>query len=310
MNTATELPDDPLGYRLDLQDSLESPTPAAPNPVPAALALARCTVSGVTLPDDLRQRAMLLLSAAVPTLRGELSEWAESARTLGVRWTDADDPWEADELVRTLIELRTDALGLERVVGEPLSAAVREFDAALKDEEGLLATVVGSNWFANLRQSLATELLAEAWWLYPVAEPVEDLPPPEYFAVVRRVRRAKSAFPALVETPALAADVADTAAAPLPTTLRWKSPDDRYEARLNLPAVSSQADETVPRPLKLIAAGAAVAGLLVRLGGVSQTSDTNGRIPLTLAELRPNWDGRLFVGTPEVEWPLAVDDEE
>ena len=294
--------DDPRAYRLDLADALAGGSAAA-----VAVALARCHTAGVSVPDEVRLRANSLLPSAVLAVVEEVNRWAGAARALNSRWVAADDPWEADELVRTLVELRTDAEGLLAVLGEELRPAVSGFDQALKAEEGLVSTLAGTPWLEGYRRAMPG--VATEWWLNPTAEPPE-LPTAGFHASVRRVTWAKAVFPAFVDAPALAADVADESAPAIPTAVQWYSPDGRDEATLRLPITSGPAAEAEPRPLKLTTGGSPAAGVPIRLGNVSRTTDANGRVMLTLAELRPNWDGRLFVGTPEVELTLRTGDTE
>lgn len=288
--------DDPRGHRFDLAEALEGGSSAA-----VALALARCRTAGVSVPDDLRQRANPLLPSAIPAVFAEIGRWAAAARSLGRRWSETDDPWEADELVRTLVELRTDAEGLLAVLGEELRPAVAAFDQELKAEEGLVSTLAVGGWLEGYRQAVPG---VSGWWLNPTAEPPE-LPTAGFLAVTREVAAAKRLLP----QPAgkqLAGDDSDARPEPRVVTFRWRSPDGRGEARLNLPDTPSTAAESVRRPLTLFRDGLPLTGTVVRLGGVSGTTGADGRVTVTLAELRANWDGRLFVGTPPERWPLEV----
>lgn len=174
--------DDRAGYRFDLADALNA-DPV--DPAAVAHAYATCLQFGVVVGDDLARRALSLFSAAVAPIAAEIARWAESARTLGVRWVDTDDPWEADALLWPMVHLRTDAENLWALLGDDLSTVVGEFDAALRPEEGLLATLVDTSHMVSYRDRLDPEL-RNRWWLN--AKPDQpDLPPADYWKAVRAV---------------------------------------------------------------------------------------------------------------------------
>ncbi len=289
--------DDLRGYRLDLADALDGGAAAA-----VAVALARCHAAGLEVSDDMRQRATALLPSAIPAVLAEVNRWTEAARTLNGRWVAVDDPWEADELVRTLVELRTDAEGLLAVLGEELRTAVTQFDATLKAEEGLVSTLAGTPWLEGYRQSMPG---VSGWWLNPTAQPPE-LPPAGFQAVVERVRAWKAWEPT-VEAP-LAADT--PAPPPALRSFEWHSPGGRYVARLDvLASTTAEHRRMEPYPLvfKRTAGGRAaeLAGTPVRLGRVSGTVNPKGEVAATIADWWAESDGRLHVGAPPTEWPLA-----
>jgi hypothetical protein len=207
-----------------------------------------------------------------------------------------------------LIERRVTAHGLEAIAPDVFGDAVEEFDATLRDQSELIGSASGSPWFENLRLDLPPDTVADSWWLNPTPD-TPELPPAEYLAVVRRVAFAKSLLRVPTEASALAAAIETGEPTPPPTSIRWKSPDGRGEARLNFPATPTNGDEVVPRPLKLYFDGQPLASTPVRLGNVTGTTAANGLLLLSLADLRPNWDGRLFVGIPEVEWPIVLSDQ-
>jgi hypothetical protein len=292
--------DDPRGYRLDLADALAGGSAAA-----VAFALARCLTAGVSVPDDLRRKADEVPPSAMSAVVAEIGRWTEAARSLGRRWDAADDPWEADELVRTLVELRTDAEGLRAVLGDGVRVAVEAFDDALKAEEGLVSTLVGTPWLEGYRKSVPN--VAAGWWLNPRAEPPE-LPPAGFYAIVERVRAWKAGEPA-VEAP-LAADTDTATAPPRLRSFEWRSAAGRYFAQLDvLTCTTAEHRRTAKYPLvfKRTAGGRAteLAGTLVRLGRVSGVMDPNGELTATLDDWWADSDGRLYVGEPLDEWPLA-----
>lgn len=295
--TPSPQPDDPRGFRLDLADALESGSAPA-----MAIALARCHTAGVSVPEELSRRAMADLSVAVPSVVEEVNRWTKAARTLGSRWDATDDPWEADELVRTLVELRTDAEGLLAVLGDGVRSAVTVFDQALKAEAGLVSTLAGTGWLEGYRQAVPGVM---GWWLNP-PDTTPELPPAGFLATVERVRAWKAGEPS-VEAP-LAADTPTSS--PILQSFEWHSPDGQFVARLDVLArTSAEHRRTALYPLvfKRTAGGGAVelAGTPVRLGRVSGVMDTNGELAATVADWWADSDGRLFIGDPATEWLLA-----
>ncbi|OWK41129.1 hypothetical protein [Fimbriiglobus ruber] len=331
MNTDTPTPDDPLGYRLDLADALEQSDGSEVDAARIVVAYARCVVFGATPSPETAARAAGQRAAALPEVVRQIEKWAASARSLGSRWVAADDPWEADELAQAMLEVRTDAWGIELVFGggseggsvpAAIRGAITAFDEALRVQDDILGTIAQTNWFKNYRATVRPDLVSSAWWLGPNAFAVADaekqvvpsLPPAEYWAVVRSVATWRTRFPRLVEPGLLAADVVPAAATPAIWTAQWRSPDGRHVARLTLPATTTSEDDKVPQPLAFRRAddsspATELNDRVIRLGIVERAIDAQGRVQVTLAEFRERCDGRLFVGDPAEEWRLDIPTE-
>lgn len=291
---------DPYGYWLDLQDALA--TGKAPNIV---YAYARCLMHGSLLDPDLKAQAEAHIPNALPQIKAELKKWIEAAQSLGERWDDADEIEEADHLLEGMIELRTDAEGLEKAIGEPIRELVNQFDRELLVHKELLATVVETNWFVNYRESIPVEISQRLWWLnLEESKSVGELFDTEFKDMVARVQYARKMFPSVVGM--LAADVSDEADFQV-RSLVWRSLDQSGEARFHLPLKTTAEEEKVFRPIQIFFEKKPMAHVLVQLGPYQEYTDERGRIWVTLEKLRPTWNGRLYVGSPKVEWILELD---
>lgn len=322
MTDTYPLPEDPRGRRRALGDAvaaLRRGTPTARAAAWSLLALGRCLLAEVTPPEGAAEAVAAVWPVAEAKILGELASWARSAETLRDRWHEADGD-EADALVEALVELRTDAWAIEAALdalgvrAPHVNDAVAAFDDALRARRDVVATLAGFNWLENYRSGWRDEG-AEQWWLGGLdaiarltdEEAARTLPPADYWGRVRTAGAWKRSFPPLVEAGAMAAQTRPDEPTPLPRRVRWTSPDGRYLAELLLPAFASADDDGVARPLWLTRADGEAAPELVgrrlRLGGIER-SVTDGRVTLTLRELRANCDGRLLVGDPAEEWPL------
>ncbi|MCX7667006.1 MAG: hypothetical protein N2112_15845 [Gemmataceae bacterium] len=292
---------DPYGYRLDLQDALATSKAAK-----IVYAYARCLIHGSSLDSDLKAQAEGHIPNALPQIKAELKKWIEAARLLGERWDDADEIEEADHLLEGMIELRTDAEGLEKAIGEPIRELVNQFDRELLVHKELLETLVGTNWYTNYCESIPVEISQPLWWLNLTDEPkpVGELFDAEFKDMVARVQYARKMFPSVVGM--LAADVSDEADFQV-RKLVWRSPDQLGEARFNLPPKTTAEEEKALRPVQIFFDKKPKAHVLVQLGPYQEQTDERGRIWVTLEKLRPTWNGRLYVGTPQVEWILERD---
>jgi hypothetical protein len=292
---------DPDGYRLDLQDALA--TGQAANIV---YAYARCLIHGSSLDSDLKAQAETHIPNALPQIKAELKKWIETAQSLGERWDDTDEIEEADHLLEGMIELRTDAEGLEKAIGEPIRELVNQFDRELLVHKELLETLEGTNWYTNYCESIPLEISRQLWWLNLTDEPkpVGELFDAEFKDMVARVQYARKMFPTVVGM--LAADVSDKADFQV-RKLVWRSPDQLGEARFNLPPQTTAEEEKELRPVQIFFEKKPKAQVLVQLGPYQEQTDERGRIWVTLEKLRPTWNGRLYVGTPQIEWILERD---
>ena len=305
---------DPLGYLLDLDEAIAQHDDSVDSAAQIVNAYGRCQVFGIELAEETARLVQLHIPAVQDRIQTVLGEFVQNARMLGQNWLAEQDPWEADEIVRRIVNLRTDVLGWELIFGNAIQANIDAFDAALRTHQDIIKTSLETNWFQNLREMIRPDLLQRAWWLdstpLPVADLLSDLPSPEFYVEVRRVQYAKSKLPEPIYSPALAADVASQTAAPRPTTLRWSAPDGSGEATFNIPAQPSTAQMAEIRPLKLWKDGEPVSNIPLRFSNLSGITNAQGQFLVTLADLRSNWDGRLFVGSPEIQWILHIPDAE
>lgn len=292
---------DPYGYRLDLQDALATGKAAK-----IVYAYARCLIHGSSLDSDLKAQAETHIPNALPQIKAELKKWIETAQSLGERWDDTDEIEEADHLLEGMIELRTDAEGLEKAIGEPIRELVNQFDRELLVHKELLETLEGTNWYTNYCESIPLEISRQLWWLNLTDEPkpVGELFDAEFKDMVARVQYARKMFPTVVGM--LAADVSDKADFQV-RKLVWRSPDQLGEARFNLPPQTTAEEEKELRPVQIFFEKKPKAHVLVQLGPYQEQTDERGRIWVTLEKLRPTWNGRLYVGTPQIEWILERD---
>lgn len=317
-----DTPEDPYGCRQRLREALTQ-SPGERAALNVLLALGQCRVFGV---DPGAELPASTLRNALREMQQSSSVWIDSARTLGTKWCQTDDPKQADEQCAALLELRTELHGVELILAdlnnlEDWPQELNTFDAALATELPVLSTLVGTTWLNRYRAALVEELrTAPPWWLGPALEAAAHtaetsiaatLPDAESWAVVRSVHAWKSNFPACVEPKPLAAQP-EQELPPISTrAFRWRSLDERFFAHLNLPVSSNPNAEVVNRPLHVLRTSDSdpaveLAGELVVLGAFRGVLDTNGQVWLTLAELRHACDGRLFVGTMVNEWKPVI----
>ena len=164
---AIETNKDPFGYIADLRDVL-----LANSPVPIIKALARCEVY-CDIPYDMRKLAEHHLDDAIPEIREEFRQAIESAKTLGKRYDETENPHDANDLIRVLIEFRTEALGLEMVGPIFFQELAHEFDFELRKHKELLASVSDELWYYNLRNDMDEMTREGCWWLNLDISPVE-----------------------------------------------------------------------------------------------------------------------------------------
>ncbi len=252
----------------------------------------------------------------------QLARWTVTAESFADDWYDCGVPSDADDLCEEVLGRRTDVWAAEAAFAEagmPVDATA--FDAALREHEGVLATVVGFNWYENHVEPFRAAMRPSdlPWWLSDhlarVAAETDrrtdaTLPPPEYFATVRRVRAWKAAEPAGVGI--MAASMKPKGAQA--RQFVWQSPDGRTMASLDVVVrLTDEEKRTVPFPLIFeLAPGVSaveLAGTPIRLGTVRGIIDANAEVSATVAAWWAESDGRLFVGSAEVEWPRVVTPE-
>lgn len=321
-------PNDPFGFHADLDRLTTDLCSAASDDLgEAALRVVRAwghcrrtataaipLLDGRLTPDQLR--------AARAEFADVLAGWSRSVAGLGDSWYECDSPIDADDLCENWVDRRTEIWAAEVAFAEAgLPVDVTAFDAALREHEGVLATVVGFNWYENhvapFRAAVA-DVAELPWWLSDhlarVAAETDrrsaaTLPPPDYYATVRRVTHWKASDPEVIG--AMGAKVKG-ATASLQTFL-WESPDGVFTARLDVLArTTADHRRTAKYPILFERGGkpaTELTGTPFRLGSLSPKTlrplspKTVGETA-TIAELWTDSDGRLFVGDPLVEWPL------
>jgi len=326
---------DPLGCRDALAEALARPaldalegTPPdlTPDAVAAALdaavALGRCRLFGVALPDDLDgvlPPAYALAAAA--GLSGELPRRADDTRRLAADGPGELLPFAAEEPYLALLEARLDAwaalVALDEAHAEAAAGddpllpdlagrldaaldAADAFDDALRGVSGLQSVAGETNLLSNWRRLLAkpyADLLP--WWLEEgeadagAGEGPETQPGPELW------RRLRPEAGRLREPLTAAAAVGE---APRYDLYRWLEPGGWWLAHLVVPPVGEQEAVT----LRFVArdeAAPPVAGRRVRLAGAEETVAADDTATFALARLRAA--GRplaLQVGPDMAEW--------
>lgn len=291
-----------------------------------ALALGRCIVYGVKLPEDVD--GVLPYQVAIAAAKGGAAlavRMAEKARQLTSSWDDAS-PAAAEDLCASMLETRHDLWCAMQAVyesyeclleesatqlGELESAldsfgeACEQLDAILQREENLalLSTLVELPLLDNWRRALAEPYRTiRPWWLSGVVENVANrvaqtaqqayinLQKAEvrWAPAAAKVRRGHSPLWVLEVQgqPALAA----ACEAPLPPVraiLKWRSPAADAWAHLSVPSTANA--ETV-LPLELVDGSGnpllSFAGKQVQLSGVVATIEADAVARIPLRQIR------------------------
>ena len=330
---ANPWPDDPLGVRPELQELLGAMRTSddVSKAAMALLAFGRCEMLGVDPHvkfDEAFSAAQL--AAACSGLEARVEAWSMATQSLGDRWHNHPDPWEADTLCHALLEPRTELYAGElacmnagRELSPSCQQAIARWDEALREQWATLATVVDSTWLENYRLTI-TAYLGEPlpWWLGEELErqakrsELEAERSPPMLALRAASFRAQlwhSQFPPLIELGAIAAAPETTpTAGPREVPFFWQSPDGQFVAQLNLPQLVNKTGDRQPRPLNFWhqAGGAPVAslnGAAVRLGEFTGTISADAeasQVMLSTADIRELCDGQLFVN--DQSWELSA----
>lgn len=171
---------DYLGYQQDSVDALNTIGKAQPDERTRAIANPiSCVGRSVLFGFSTRVAKIERLShkgveRAHPLIERDIAEWSELASELSQRF---DATWQDDEaylLYESILELRMKTWANELALREfrrqasgGLQQAIEQFDRALHEQQGILSIVIGSTWWDNQRQLIASELLEEARWLIP-----------------------------------------------------------------------------------------------------------------------------------------------
>lgn len=291
-----------------------------------AVARGQCNLFGVGLAEDLeRPLPAATATAAARGLVRAVEHAIAEANTLGPRWDAAPDQPAAEALVCDLLQRRMDAHAASEAIDEADEAALEgeasgraellpaidamldvldQFDQALEAEIGLLSTVVDTNLLHHWRAMLVEKDQALLpWWLDGTLEAEAERsyqealawgPDETAWAILRR-RHASERPPILSWRPRLAPSRLMAAAEdqapdqPYCMPLFWRSPDDRFEARLVFPP-----RDEVPAEEPLMIAflrvedlddAVVLAGRTARLGDLSLTLDAQGVARFTAGQL-------------------------
>lgn len=290
-----------------------------------ALALGRCIVYGVKLPEDID--GVLPYQVAIAAAKGGTAlavRMAEKARQLTLSWDDAS-PAAAEDLCAGMLETRHDLWCAMQAVyesyeclleesatqlGELESAldsfgeACEQLDDILQREENLalLSTLVELPLLDNWRRALAEPYRTiRPWWLSGILEHVAN-------RVAQTVQQAYTNLEVKVRCPPAAAKLryghsplwllevqeqpalAAASEAPLPPVraiLKWRSPAADAWAHLSVPSTANA--ETV-LPLELVDESGnpllSFAGKQVQLSGVVATIEADAVARIPLRQIR------------------------
>ena len=327
MTTYSHSTNDPLGYRQDLLDAIAAiETASGPyqgtHAVDVLFCLGRCLLYGQAPEGDVAKRVdREVLQAALSDVEVEVLGWITAIEDLPQAW---DVTWQDDEaalLCQSLLESQLDARAAELAVAQlqlnvpqSLAESLRQFDMSLRQQREILATVVGSTWWENLRSTLP--LSESFWWLSDefsqvavmvVREASQSLPTADDWTTIRSRALWQEAMPRF--TGALAAKTESDA--PDFTRVRWHSPDRKFTAFLMLPRDSNRSDREIPRTLYIARANdeslaTEFAGQAFTLGDLTGLFDEQGCVKVRLDDIA-DCDGQLKIGTPSVAWRIELD---
>ncbi len=155
----------------------------------AVEAVGRCLLFGCELPPSCDQLPLEHVRAALPEACARLRRLAQRAELLGEHWDDEPDQAVRDQMCLEALADRLDAQALcvglmhclqraeERGeldvdelldLSEPLNDALEQYDAALREQAGLLSTVRDDPQLAQWRAALAESYrVVIPWWLGP-----------------------------------------------------------------------------------------------------------------------------------------------
>lgn len=327
---------DPTGYREDLKHAISrlenvqrSPTDERVGEAArdVLFALGRCLIYGVEPGMDVKNVVNEEVSVqAQHALCPIIGSWIASAESLAERW---DQTWVEDEafhLCQSMLELHLDTWGFElalahlQVTLRPETRhAIGRFDRALRENRLILSTVADSTWWLETRDSIVGALRERVpWWLNEslvesnlavMEEAYRFSPSSEQWSVIRAKHLWNSAAPEVQRT--LAAEV-EAAPRTNVSIVRWRSPDLELVAQLMIPRrlteqelqlertlfVANSADDTLAEKMN---------GIPFRLGAYSGTFDALGCAKIRLSDIGENYDGRLLVGQPLVDWRIEIE---
>jgi hypothetical protein len=313
-----------------------------------ALCLGYCRLLGVDLPADVDGTlpASEAMAAAEELIR-HLGLWVEEAQQLPSRW-DTAPPGVENEYCADLLEARMDAWAAFLAISEAhedcviqqertaqdfgrlldrLLDALDQFDDTLQQPEilAILSTLTGTPTLDNWRRMLGIpdrEFLP--WWLDGTLERESQRIEAESLAAMQELqthRRARvpQLIPSIVRRHTAAAilevqsDVAQAAqpadeGPPVPTILKWASPDGRLLAWLSCPQPVAVGGRL---PLEFLGSegqpAVDLSGQPVWLADQQETIDAQGRASFDMQSLKTALSGAnqpltLEVGKDRTEW--------
>jgi hypothetical protein len=237
-----------------------------------------------------------------------------------------DAQWQEDEalqLCQSMIGLRMSSWGVEKVFAalgltmpKPLADAIVEFDHELHNQGEILATVVGTLWWKELRQACVNA--DEAWWLNEnlssisammVSEAAATIPSQSEWATIRARALWNEACPSLTGSLAAKKEIALQV-----REICWVSSEGENEfvAHLMIPSHITTQELSAPRRLYVTrsrdgASASELTGRAIRLGAFNSTLDDTGSVFVRLSELGDDFDGQLYVGESKASWRIEID---
>ena len=318
-----------LGYQFELIDALQAIQVAqtdgcAKAVVDAVVCFGKCLLYGYsTQVANVELLSCEVVDRSQALIEREISNWADVAAELPAQW---DATWQDDEaflLCHSILELRTDAWAVELAfrelrckVSDTLRGAITHFDQMIKDQEDILSTVVGSTWWNNQQQWIATGLLEEAWWLnnslsrastMVVREATDSIPSKTQWATIRSAALWNEALPALSGMAASTPGSVTTS-----QTVCWHSPCKAFKAVLMIPRRVNETETEKLRSLFVMrvddeSLATEFAGQAFSLGTVRGSFDTQATAKLRLADLMTSCNGQLFIGEPAIVWRIELE---
>lgn len=275
---------------------------------------------------------------AVPAAIAFFQKLSEMAADLGHRWDEEEDFDVRDKICLDALQNRLDALAIYCGLFYPMSVeasgealgelatqvrdAEAQYDATLRAEEELLASVADYPLLKNWRAVIAFPPVSERLWFLEleavaarvaceVEEDLQSFRNELWEAICARVGSNRGprilTFPPKLLTHRVAA-----AATRVQLWLQWNSPDGRYQANslLEYPAYDDEALKLVFYRSDGSGEATEIRGHLVRLAGVLQRVDDRCEAAFRVGDLRRSLEQgaefRLEVGPDESSletWP-------
>ena len=333
--TKEDLPVDPRGLNLDLDDLTQAWNESSKSQDPAArilIAFGQCKVFGVEVEE--RHRGFIteeFLGLAADGLRDVVERQIGFVTGLGDRWYDLNAPEEADNICIKTLRRRTDLWGGVQVLMQhmpvpiELAAQIKRLADTIRDERYTIATIADTTEFLNLRHDVSgASSGALPWWIGDELDlafrHTEQLSESSAnFAILAEAQRHRDQLPSelMLGMVALTQSASDENEKDY-RVLRWVCEEEpELFARMRVPVESSAADEAKKRPLVFCRANPDGSnprchdfnGLAARLGDCVDQIGDKAEVRFSLSEIRESFDGYLWVGESPCPWVLASEEE-